>query len=75
MDYSFFDDGLQKRFTDRLDELGLPWEVFADPIDGWQIRISAPRKVARVISIPLSKHLEIYLVPHSETRDAHPERT
>jgi hypothetical protein len=40
MDYSFFDDGLQTRFTDRLDALGLPWEVFADPIDGWQIRIS-----------------------------------
>ncbi len=40
MDYSFFDDGLQARFTDRLDGLGLPWEVYADPIDGWQVRIS-----------------------------------
>ena len=37
--------------------------------------VSAPRKVARVISILLSKHLEVYLVPHSETRDAYPERT
>ncbi|MDD5297306.1 MAG: hypothetical protein PHU46_10355 [Rhodocyclaceae bacterium] len=40
MDYSFFDDGLQARFTDRLNELGIAWEVFADPIDGWQVRVS-----------------------------------
>lgn len=40
MDYSFFDDGLQARFTDKLDALGLAWEVYADPIDGWQVRIS-----------------------------------
>lgn len=40
MDFSFFDDGLQARFTQRLDTLGIAWQVYADPIDGWQVRVA-----------------------------------
>lgn len=39
MDFSFFDDELQARFTDRLQSLGVAWEVYPDPIDGWQVRV------------------------------------
>lgn len=34
MDYSFFDDELQSRFTARLDELGVAWTVAEDPMGG-----------------------------------------
>lgn len=34
MDYSFFDDALQARFTTQLDQLGVAWSVAADPMGG-----------------------------------------
>lgn len=34
MDYSFFDDALQARFTSKLDQLGIAWTVDVDPMGG-----------------------------------------
>ena len=40
MDYSFFDDALQARFTALLDELGLAWSARADTMEGTTVRVA-----------------------------------
>ena len=39
MDYIFFDDALQGRFTDRLTEQGIAWEGKPDRMEGYVISI------------------------------------
>jgi hypothetical protein len=39
MDYSFFDDDLQTRFTALLDSLNVPWTAKADAMEGTTVRI------------------------------------
>jgi actin-like ATPase involved in cell morphogenesis len=38
MDYSFFDDALQARFTTQLDAIGVAWSVKPDPMGGNTVR-------------------------------------
>ncbi len=38
MDYSFFDDALQARFTTQLDAMGVTWSAKPDPMGGNTVR-------------------------------------